>query len=208
MRPWLRYCDYVGVDIYIGCFASVGNAIWMYDAVLRYLHSYVKKPLLLTEFGYMSGGSPKSAGQRRKVLQKYGAHSEAHARAEMDAFVAHLPETMRNQVLNNASGDWGDFLFNSDFRPHFYAELPEGAAIKGYPHTPRGQAKFFTDIYPRLVKYDFLIGAFLYCYADARKCYICGQSDCPVETRWGITTVDGKEKPSYRAVRDALRKIR
>ena len=38
----------------------------------------------------------------------------------------------------------------------------------------------------------------MYCFSDSDRCYVCGQSDCPVETCWGALTRDGKEKPSWR----------
>ncbi|MDR1733865.1 MAG: hypothetical protein LBR73_03180 [Oscillospiraceae bacterium] len=207
MKPWHQYCDYIGIDVYIGCFTPVGNWMYLFDACLRFLYAYTGKPILLTEFGYISGGAPKTAEEKKAVLQRYGVSSEAEARADIKAFVEKLPERIRNQVYNNASGDWGDFLFQIDFCYHFYSELPKKVVIKKYPHTPEGQAGFYTAIWPRLKKLPFLLGAFVYCWGDSHRCYVCGQEDCPTETRWGLTTVDGKEKPSYYAVQEALAKI-
>jgi hypothetical protein len=200
MKPYLQYCDYVGVDIYIGCFASVGNFLSAFDLVLDYLWSCTGKPIILCEFGYIGEGAPKTPEEKRAVLQRYGASSEDEARKDIEAFTARLPERMRNQVYNNASGDWGNFLFYSDFKYHTYAEMPANVVIKKYPHTPEGQAEFYRAILPRLAAKPYLIGAFIYSYADSERCYICGQEECPIETKWGLTTVDGKEKPSYYAV--------
>jgi hypothetical protein len=203
MEPYLAYCDYVGIDIYIGCFSSLGNWLATYDALLNYLWSAAGKPIILCEFGYIGGGAPKTPEEKTSILRRYGASSEAEARSGITRFTANLPERMRNQVYNNASGDWGDFLFFSDFKYHVYAEMPADVVIKEFPHTPEGQADFYRAILPRLEAKPYLIGAFVYCYADSERCYICGQPECPQETKWGLTTIDGQEKPSYYAVRDA-----
>lgn len=204
MRPYHRYCDYVGIDVYIGCFTSWGNHLWMYDALLAYLWSFTGKPLILCEFGYIGGGSPKTAEEKQAILKRYGASSEEEVRKNPQDFTARLPSKMQDYVRRNASGDWGNFLFNSDFREHLYAELPEKNVIAAYPHTPEGQADFYRAILPRLMRKPYLLGAFIYCYGDSSRCYVCGQEDCPVETRWGLTTVNGQEKPAYDAVRHSF----
>jgi hypothetical protein len=175
--------------------------------MLRYLWSFTGKPVILCEFGYISGGAPKTAAEKKAVLQRYGVESEEEARKSIKEFVTELPEMMKKQVYKHASGDWGDFVFKSDMKDHFYCELPEKTVIRGCPHTPEGQADFYSDLIPRLTDMPFLIGMFIYQYSDSKPCYVCGQSDCPVETRWGLTTVDGEKKPSWFAVRDAFMQI-
>ena len=202
MRPYHQFCDYVGIDIYIGCFTSFGNYLWMYEVLLAYLWSFTGKPIILCEFGYISGGVPKTAEQKREILMRYGASSEAEARQNIEAFVERLPQRMQDYVRRNASGDWGDFLFISDFKDHLYMEMPADVVIPGYPHTPEGQGLFYRDILPRLMRTEYLLGAFLYNYRDSANCYVCGQGECPIETRWGLTTIEGEEKPAYKAVQE------
>ena len=67
-----------------------------------------------------------------------------------------------------------------------------------------GQAKFYTDLIPRLKSLDFCIGAFIYMWDDSDHCYVCGQKDCPVETGWGIVDGEGNLKPAYYAVQKAF----
>jgi len=201
MRPYHQYCDYVGIDIYIGCFTSFGNYLRAFDITLAYLWSFTGKPIILCEFGYMSGGAPKTPKEKQEILKRYGASSEAEARSNVDDFVSRLPQKMQDYVRHNASGDWGNFLFNSDFKDHLYMELPAETVIPAYPHTPEGQAEFYRDLLPRLMRTPYLLGAFIYCYSDSPHCYVCGQKECPIETRWGLITVDGEKKPSYDAVR-------
>jgi len=201
MRPYHQFCDYVGIDIYIGCFSVYGNYLWMYDVLLAYLWSFTGKPIILCEFGYISGGMPKTPEEKREVLMRYGVSSEAEARRNIDAFVSQLPQRMQDYVRRNASGDWGNFLFVSDFKDHLYAELPADVVIPGYPHTPEGQGAFYRDLLPRLMQKPYLLGAFIYCYSDSQSCYVCGQEDCPIETRWGLVTIEGELKPAYNEVR-------
>ena len=211
LRPWLQYCDYVGIDIYIGCFFGVACWMGLFDAMLRYLWSMTGKPILLMEFGYISGGAPKTPEEKRAVLRRYGMSSEREAREKLDLFmenIKNINEKMWERVTKNASGGYADYIFKSDYKNHFYTELPKRTVIKKYPHTPQGQAGFYRDIFPRLAGLPFLLGAFVYCWKDGEKCGYCGQADCPQETRWGLVDTQHREKPSYHAVRDALAKIK
>ena len=211
MRPWLKYCDYVGIDIYVGCFAPVANWPYTFDMMLRYLWSMTRKPVILTEFGYISGGAPKTPEEKQAILERYGVSGEKEARENLGAFMERIKEVspqIWNYTTRNASGDYADFIFQLDFCNHFYSELPARTVIKKYPHTPDGQAAFYAEILPRIAKLPFLIGAFVYCWKDSERCYVCGQDDCPTETRWGIVDMQHNEKPAYYAVRDALANIR
>jgi hypothetical protein len=44
---------------------------------------------------------------------------------------------------------------------------------------------------------------FVYCWQDSGDCYVCGQVECPVETKWGLVDYNGNPKPSYYAVKEA-----
>jgi len=211
MRPWHRYCDYVGIDIYIGCFIPVANWMYMHEALLRYVWSLTGKPVILCEFGYISGGAPKTPEEKRAILERYGVSSEQEARENLDAFMERIHEVspkIWQYTTKNASGNYADFLFQLDFCNHFYSELPATTVIKKYPHTPEGQAGFYSEILPSLAKLPFLLGAFVYCWKDSERCYVCGQNDCPTETRWGLVDTQHNEKPAYYAVRDALAEIK
>jgi len=210
LRPWHKFCDYVGIDIYIGCFAPVANWLAMFDLLLRYVWSMTGKPVILCEFGYISGGAPKTPEEKRAILERYGVSSEKEARESLDAFMERIKEVspqIHKYTVKNASGSYADFLFQLDFCNHFYSELPKTTVIREYPHTPEGQADFYRDIFPRLAGLPFMLGAFIYCWKDSEKCYVCGQEDCPTETRWGLVDMKHREKPAYYAVRDALAKI-
>lgn len=211
LKPSLRYVDYVGVDIYVGCFDVFPGAMWMFDAVLRYLWGYTQKPIFLQEFGYISAGKAKTHKEKKALLSACGVHSEAQARKQIEDFFRLMPEGMREHVDYVCRGQperYFDFIFRSDFKNHFYRELPAVTKIPGYEHTPAGQAKFYRDLLPHLYSLPFVCGAIVYCYMDSDKCYVCGQNDCPTETRWGLVDCGGEPKPSYYAVKNAFGWIR
>lgn len=210
LKPYHKYCDYIGVDIYIGCFYA-GGFMWLFDALIRYLYAFTGKPILLQEFGYIGAGSPKTKAQKKEILQCYGADSEKAAKADMVSFVDKMPKGFADHVrflADNNPDRFYNLIFKSDLVDHLYRELPAYIKIPGYPHTPEGQGKFFSDILSRLYAMPCVCGAIIYCYQDSDHCYVCGQKDCPVETRWGLVDCDGNPKPAYNAVREEFGKIK
>ena len=210
LKPYHKYCDYVGIDIYIGCFANVGGLMYFFEALVRYLWDLTGKPVVIQEFGYISGGAPKTKEEKRAILRGYGVESVKEAYEKIEMFVDNLNDRMKEHVryVSPDVSHQADFLFKSDYVNHLFKELPKTTLIPGYPHTPEGQGRFFRDLIPRMYGLPFVGGVIVYCYADSEKCYMCGQSDCPTETRWGLVDVDGKEKPSYYAVKMAFGRIR
>ena len=211
LLPVVKFCDYVGVDIYMGCFFNVPGLMWAFEGLCRYLYALTGKPILIQEFGYLSGGAPKTKAEKKAMLGRYGAKSEKEARRNIEQFVDNLPKHFADHIKFVCSDDpsrYFGFLFRSDMVNHFYCELPRLTKIPGYPHTPDGQARFFEDLISRLYSLDFVCGCNIYCYKDPDMCYYCGQKECPTETRWGLVDAEGNEKPSYRAVRNVFGRIR
>ena len=210
MKPYLAYCDYVGIDIYLGCFAGLPGVMWMFPALLRYLWAFTGKPVVLQEFGYIGGGAPKTKADRKAVLRQYGIEKEEDARPIIEEFVSRLPQTFQHFLRHDGNNDparYYDLVFHSDYRQHFYREMSRLTCIPGYPHTPEGQAKFYDDLIGRLYRLPFMAGALVYCWADAPVCGYCGQADCPVETRWGLVDCSDKPKPSFYAVKRQFGRI-
>ena len=210
LRPYHRYCDYVGIDIYLGCFAGLPGLMGVFEALLRYLWSMTGKPVLLQEFGYIGGGAPKTRAQKKALLRSYGLEREEDAKQDMEALLAKLPGNFQHSLRFDGKNDparYYDLLFRSDYRQHFYKEMPRLTRIPGYPHTPEGQAKFYDELIGRLYDLPFVAGAMIYCWSDAPVCGYCGQPDCPVETRWGLADCDGRPKPSWYAVRRQFGRI-
>lgn len=210
MKPYYKYCDYVGMDMYLGCFFSLPGFAWMFDIMVRYLWAFTGKPILMQEFGYIGGGKPKTKKEKMQILNSYGFKDEKDAQKDIMKFVDALPPHFRNHV-KFVCGDnvqvTKDFMFAGDMTNHLYKELPRITVIPGMPHTPEGQAKFFTNVIDRLYKLPFMCGTIIYCYSDFHYCGYCGQTDCPTETLWGLVDTDRKPKPSYYAVKEAYGKI-
>ncbi len=209
MKPYHEYCDYVALDLYLGCFENIFKEIWVYDALLRYIWSYTGKPVLLNEFGYMGYGDVKTEEQKNEILQSYGFANEEEARKDIMKLINNLPEDFKEHMLSLEYAneqELADKLFDTELASHLYRELQGGYQLNDYRHTPEDQGKFFEDTFERLYNLDFLCGAIVYCYEDSDACYICGQSDCPVETGWGLVDLNGKPKPAYYAVQEAFAK--
>lgn len=211
MKPYLKYCDYVGMDMYLGCFFSLPGFCWLFDVMVRYLWAFTGKPILMQEFGYIGGGKPKTRKEKDEILQSYGFKNEKEAKKDIMKFVDALPEHFRNHVKFVCGDDekvTTDFMFAGDMTNHLYKELPRITVIPGMPHTPEGQAKFFSNVINRLYKLPFMCGTIIYCYSDFHHCGYCGQTDCPTETLWGLVDIERNPKPSYYAVKEEFGKIK
>lgn len=207
MREYHQYCDYVGMDIYMGCFEPVLKNANQFVTVLKLIRLLTGKPVILCEFGYIGLGEPKSAAEKKAILEKYGYSSEEEARANIDDFINNLPEELRNEFDRYADETpeyRANLMFDGEFSNHLYCELQDGFGLYGFPHTPEGQAEFFSYVIPKLRKLDCLAGAIVYCWSDSGDCYVCGQAECPVETKWGLVDCDGNPKPAYYAVKEAF----
>lgn len=207
MKPYLKYCDYVGMDMYLGCFFSLPGFVWLFDVMVRYLWAFTGKPIVMQEFGYIGGGKPKTKKEKLQILKSYGFNSEKEAKKNIMAFVDSLPPHFRNHVKFVCGDDekvTTSFLFSGDMTNHLYKELPRITVIPGMPHTPEGQAKFYRKVIKRLSKLDFMCGTIIYCFPDFDRCGYCGQADCPTETLWGLIDVNKNPKPAYYAVKSAF----
>ncbi|MEE1322011.1 MAG: hypothetical protein UHM85_10860 [Acutalibacteraceae bacterium] len=207
MSKYHQYCDYVGVDLYLGCFENVLKNADQYITVLNYVSKITRKPVILCEFGYIGLGEPKSEEEKLAILESYGYSSEEEAAADIDNFIKALPPELADEFDRYADETpeyRADLMFNGEFANHLYRELPDGFGLYGFPHTPEGQAEFFSYIIPKIRSLDYVIGSFIYMWDDSGDCYVCGQEDCPVETKWGLVDCDGNPKPAYYAVQEAF----
>lgn len=208
MSEYHQYCDYVGVDMYLGCFENVLKNPDQLMTLLSFVRKNTGKPIILCEFGYIGYGEPKTDEEKKAILQQYGFNSEEEARANIWEFVNNLPDDLTQEITENYSDrtpeEVADLIFNGEYSNHIYRELPDGYGLYNYPHTPEGQAELYEYIIDEVRDLDYVIGMCLYCWADSDSCYVCGQSDCPVETGWGLVDGQGNPKPAYYAVKEAF----
>lgn len=200
MLPYIKYCDYVGIDIYLGCFMYMPGFMGIFTLLTRYLWALTGKPILIQEFGYMSGGVPRTKQDRINILKSYGFKNEADVKARPAEFVEALNPRFKEQVKKLGKNDpsrYFSVIFKSDIKNHIYREMPRITKIPGYPHSPEGQAKFYRDVLALFYKTQHICGSIIYCYEDSDMCYICGQDDCPIETRWGLVDLKGNPKPAF-----------
>ncbi len=209
MTDYHQYCDYVGLDMYLGCFENVLKNPDQYITILNFVRRVTGKPVVLCEFGYIGYGEPKTEAEKKAILQKYGFDSEEEARANIWEFVNNLPEDLTEEITEDYSDrspeEVASLIFDGEYSNHIYCELAEGVGLYGFEHTPEGQADFFEYIIPKIRDVDYVIGMFVYCWGDSDSCYVCGQSDCPVETGWGLVDGKGNPKPAYYAVKEGYK---
>lgn len=212
MMKYHKYCDYVGLDMYLGCFEPVLKNVNQYFVILDFVRRVTNKPVIMCEFGYIGYGEPKTEAEKTAILQKYGYNSEAEARKDIDRFINNLPRSMKEEIIEDYSDRTPDerasLIFDGEYSNHLYCELAEGTGLYGFAHTPEGQADFYEYLIPKIMEVDYVIGAFVYCWGDSDSCYVCGQTDCPVETGWGLVDGAGNPKPSYYAVKEAFKYVR
>lgn len=209
MSDYHQYCDYVGVDMYLGCFENVLKNPDQLITLLSFVRKNTGKPIILCEFGYIGYGEPKTDAEKKAILQQYGFDSEEEAKANIWEFVNNLPEDLTEEITENYSDrtpeEVADIVFTSEYTNHIYRELPDGYGLYNYKHTPEGQAELYEYIIKKVRSLDYVIGMCFYCWADSDSCYVCGQADCPVETGWGLVDGKGKPKPAYYAVKEGFK---
>ncbi len=207
MMEYHKYCDYVGVDMYMGCFEPVLKTPDQFITILNFVRKVTQKPIILCEFGYIGLGEPKTKDEKAEILKGYGFDSEKDARENIDEFINNLPIDLKEEIIENYSDrtaeEKASLIFDGEYSNHIFTELQEGFGLYKYPHTPEGQGEFFEYLIPKIRKLDYLIGCFVYCWQDSGDCYVCGQVDCPVETKWGLVDYEGNPKPAYYAVKEA-----
>lgn len=207
MKEYHKYCDYVGLDMYLGCFEPVLKNPNQYITILNFVRRITGKPIIMCEFGYIGLGEPKTKEEKQAILEGYGFSSEKEARENIDEFIANLPPDLADEFDKYADETpeyRANQMFDGEYSNHLYRELPEGFGLYGFPHTPEGQADFFSYVIPKVRNLDYVVGSFIYCWEDSGDCYVCGQTDCPVETKWGLIDGEGNPKPSYYAVKEAF----
>ena len=203
MKPYLKYCDYVGIDLYTG---NQGNAKAKdYAKKVKKLYRMTRKPIIIEEFGFWSEGGPKTPEQKAEILGYYGYSTEAEAVADGTEFVSKLPWQFQNTLKVEHPGEesqWAELVFGN-YSNHFYGET-SADTIENIPHTPEGQAEYYKSVMTELRKLNCLAGMIIYCCQDMEACFACGHSWCPFETKWGLFNIDGTPKPAYYAVKEII----
>lgn len=211
MVPYNKYCDYVGLDLYIGCFENIMKDIWYNEFMLRWLYQMTGKPLIMCEFGYIGEGADKNSEEKAAhIASKYGPEftSEEACKNNTIGLLNHpnFESSLRERIILVAQQHYNDTtitidtitqeqacetLFGDHFRAeelrqHFYCIMNGDYSMTNYKHNREDQAKFFADSIPQIANLPFTIGTFVYHFPESDECYFCGQGDCPIECGWGL----------------------
>lgn len=227
MEPYHQYCDYIGVDMYVGCFESLLHDIWANEMMLRYAHQMSGLPVIECEFGYIGLGADKSTEERNAfIASKYpGFTDEADCKSRCLELIksSSFPTSLQEKVISYAQQLYSDTsitldtitneqaakaLFDTELKNHFYCIMNSSYYMTDYPHTREGQANAFRDMIPQIAALPFCIGGFVYHLNESKECYLCGQSECPNECGWGLYNPYTKEYyPAYTDVKEAFAAI-
>lgn len=229
MRPYNKYCDYVGLDLYIGCFENIMKDIWYNEFMMRYIYQMTGKPTIMCEFGYIGEGTDKTREEKDAlVLEKYGPEFKTVEDCKNDTVGLlknpKFSESLRNRIILVAQQNYNDTsitidtitqtqaketLFGDNFRAeelqqHFFCIMNGDYEMTNYRHSREDQARFFADVIPQMANMSFTIGTFVYHFPESDECYFCGQGDCPIECGWGIyREKDDTRFPAFYAIQKA-----
>ena len=67
MKDYHKYCDYVGLDMYLGCFEPVLKNPNQYITILNFVRRVTGKPIIMCEFGYIGLGEPKTKQEKQEI---------------------------------------------------------------------------------------------------------------------------------------------
>ena len=142
LKPYLKYCDYVGIDLYIG--VQSNDKASDYSKRIKKLYRQVCKPIIVAEFGFWSEGGSKTEEEKKRILGYYGYSSEEEAIADGENFISKLPQQFRNTLFYEFPGQgehWAEIVF-SKCSGHFYGQTSD-KTLENVGFTPEGQAEFF-----------------------------------------------------------------
>lgn len=192
--------DYIGLDSYTGTWADGEPDDVLKNVQNLYLSSN-RTPVILMECGFNSSGdiAEDMDAEIDAYLKSLGFNGRLDAANRLDEFIATLPEVVQ-WVVNNASPEDRE----SAAFGYWTHLLKKWSAKSDIPHTDEGQAEYYRQLLPQVLHSPFLAGSVFYCWQDSAICGNCGSADCPCETTWGITRVDGTRKPAYDVIRSYL----
>ncbi|MBR4940860.1 MAG: hypothetical protein IKZ19_02545 [Clostridia bacterium] len=190
--------DYIGMDCYAGTWGP-GNTD-TYIEEIDILHDALGIPVILMEFGYASTGNVRedeeADAEIDRFLHAHGFKDREDAMERNEDLMKFVPETLANTAKRCSEADRRTYILSS-----MNHVLKHWRYSGGFTHSEEGQAQFYGELLPKLLKNPHLGGAILYCWQDSPSCFTCGQSDCPCETAWGITRMDGTRKPSCEIIK-------
>ncbi|NLG23819.1 MAG: hypothetical protein GX558_00570 [Clostridiales bacterium] len=160
-------------------------------------HRLTGLPVLLQEFGFASAGGSFDYERGMAYLHGLGYARLADVLADPHRFLQALPADVARVVNKSPEADRAQNALS--LLPHILKQWPGGS--RRYAHTPEGQAAFYDSLLEQLLAYPHICGAFIYCWSDSERCYLCRAEDCPCETAWGITYIDETPKPVYDVIR-------
>ena len=120
-----------------------------------------------------------------------GQALKAGSTGDVDLVMVHAPDLVEMFVADGHGVDRRTFMRNE-----FVIVGPpaDPAAVGGTSDATRALS----------IIRERCIGEFYYCWSDSDRCW-CGNEGCPVECNWGLVEAKGGPKPSYGAMKRAIK---
>ena len=192
------------------------------DALIEYADGKIKKTSLKVSKLFPVNGKLYAASGNNLVEIKKGKVKKV---AELDAPVVSISVALddsfwlitENTLYLLKDGEFEEVvdlpedtvcLAAHDNKAKYAETVYVGSTVEGLMSL-KGKRRHWAELLPNVTgvsskKINCLAGFFVFCWRDSPSCWYCGQSDCPYETAWGITDINGNPKPAFYAIKDTM----
>lgn len=103
-KNYSEFFDYVGADLYAGSFEPYTKFMWINEFYVKYLYYVTRKPIIITEFGYIGYGENKTNEEKERFLRDtYGEKfdSEEKIKENFPEFIEAFDKNSRTNLADS-----------------------------------------------------------------------------------------------------------
>jgi hypothetical protein len=191
--------DFIGTDCYWGSWQPGGPEDWQ-TTVDRVAEAGRGVPVAICEIGYPSAGGVSKPDELLGFVGKLGYSSLDEVQRDPSRLLSAAPEPLAESLAALPPESWADDF--EDSASHLLRKWRNSWGSGG--QTPEKQADYFRESLAILQRDPRVAEIMLFLFRDLPRCWTCGREDCPLETTWGFTSLDGRRKPVFGTVRELL----
>ena len=152
MKEYHKYCDYVGLDMYLGCFEPVLKNPNQYITILNFVRRITGKPIIMCEFGYIGLGEQKQRKKSRLSLKAMvSAARRRHAKTLTNlspTFRLTLPMNLTNTLTKHLNTEQVRCL-TANIQTTFTESCPKASVSTDSPTHLRDRQISSHTLFPR-----------------------------------------------------------
>jgi hypothetical protein len=191
--------DFIGTDCYWGSWQPGGPDDWR-TTLERVAEAGRGCPVAICEIGFPSAGKVSEPGELLAFVRELGYASLEDVERDPARLLAAAPRPLAESLAALPPESWADDF--EDSASHLLRKWRNSWGPG--EQTPQKQADYFRDSVSILLRDPRVEEIMLFLYRDLARCWTCGREDCPLETSWGFTTLDGRRKPVFGTVRQLI----